>query len=180
MVAKKIDPEISPDIVVSGLKDVLWRMTGSSDDTPASVMAEMFSLSIGDIERSMYVSDFTPETCSITATKACEDFSLPTPTEVSYLYIALGETACPREAAELCKLRPTDSKPITKDDIPAMSALMDAKKEYQYAAAKVEQFSKQMDELTAQYQDSLGNTLAATSKQLREIRNWYGKDENDT
>ena len=169
MVAKKIDPEISPDIVVSGLKDVLWRMTGSSDDTPASVMAEMLSLSVGDIERSMYVSDLITGIHHKIATDVCESISMPGPTETIYLHTALGDSSCPSEAAELCKLRPNGCKPITKDEIPHMSALMDARRLRKHESSQAKQLAKQIEELTAQYHSSLARAADATVDEQRAL-----------
>ena len=170
MVARKIDPEISSDIVVSGLKEVLCRMTGNSDATPTNVMARKLNLSIGDIERSMYISGLITGIHNKIATDVCESICIPGPIEVTYLHTALGDSSCPTEAAELCKLRPNSCKPITKDEVPHLSALMDARRLHKHESLQAKLIAKQIEELTEQYHSSLTRVADATAEEQRALQ----------
>ena len=125
-VADKIRPEISTEVSVVGVKEVLYKMVGNSNTTPASVLGKKVGLSAGDIDRVMYVFDFASGYHGEIATRACDDLSVPTPVEVTYIYTALGEEATPYMAEKLCKIRPVDCRAIEKSDIPTMAALKDA------------------------------------------------------
>ena len=171
----KIQPDIDKDTAVSIVKEVLLKMVGNSNATPFSVLAEKTDLTINDIERSMYITDFMTDPSIDIATKACSALHIPTPEEVMYLYVALGKTACPREAAELASLNPVEYKPISKDDIPAMHGLMDAKREYENAAIEAEKISKQIKKLTKRYHKSLENMFLANIKQTQELNKWNRK-----
>lgn len=126
MIADKIRPIISTEVSVAGVKEVLYKMVGNSNTTPASVLGKKIGLSVGDVDRVMYVFDFMSSYHRDIATKACNELSIPTPAEVKYIYTALGSSATPHMAEKLCKLRPVDCRAIAKSDIPTLSVLMDA------------------------------------------------------
>ena len=125
-VVDDIQPAVSRDVAVLAVTEVLRRMTGHLDIEPAETIARKTGVSINDTVTSTIFSG-SKQQVNI-AKQACRALDIPSPLEVSYLYDAIGDTACPSDAEQLYKLKPDKGKPITEDDIPGMMAEMAVKR----------------------------------------------------
>ena len=126
LIATKIQPKISKEAGKRSVKEVLYKMVGNSNKTPSGVLGAKVGLSADDVDRVMEVFEIMPPYLYEVATEACNELSLPTPEEVSYIYTALGKDSNPEMAEKLCKIRPVDCRPIAKSDIPVLAIMKDA------------------------------------------------------
>ena len=126
LIATKVQPKISKEAAKSGVKEVLYKMVGNSNNTPSGVLGAKVGLSEDYVDRIIYAFEIISEYHNDIATEACNDLSIPTPIEVSYIYTALGKDSNPEMAEKLCKIRPVDCRPIAKSDIPVLAIMKDA------------------------------------------------------
>ena len=124
IIASKIRPEVSPEIVESGVKDVLVRMVGGSDITPSVALSTVTWSTTTTVDKSLNSNGFMKPQYMETAVKICSDLGIPSPIEVTYLHNALGELSLPCEVKQLYEMRPDNGKSISKDDIPGMLTRM--------------------------------------------------------
>lgn len=158
MVASRIRPEVSPEIVESGVKDILVRMVGCSDTTPNTALSIVTWSAVTAVDKSLSGNGFMKPQYMETAVKVCSDLGIPSPVEVTYLYNALGELSPPYEAKRLYEMKPDNGKPISKDDIPGMITRMklgDAKQAIERVVARTKQTTTETNQSIVEYQQKI-------------------------
>ena len=126
LIATKVQPKITKEAAKGSAKEVLYKMIGNSNKTPSGVLGAKVGLSADDVDRVIYAFEIMSEYHYDIATEACNELTIPTPEEVSYIYTALGKDSNPEMAEKLCRIRPVDCRPITKADIPVLAIMKDA------------------------------------------------------
>ena len=141
MMIDRLERPVSAEITMSGMKAVLCNMIGHSEITPALAMVTKTGLPVGGVSNPIDIPDFTTENQITLASKVCNDLDIASPTEVSYLYDALGVGTTPKDAALLYGLK-IPGKPIASRNIPSMLRNLESRRAFKAVEEAVLQTEK--------------------------------------
>ena len=114
IIVDNIDPELSLDIKISAVVDVLGRMTGGLKVDPIEIIAKKNNIPIDDTVRSML--HYGSKHQIYIAEQACKALNIPSPIGVSPTCGGGGDKKCSSCAHQPFKQSPGCCKSVTKDD----------------------------------------------------------------
>ena len=148
MIAHRINPSVSSELIMSGVKETLRLMVGHSDITPFSAIASETDIPHDEVGSSSILVIYEMPCYVDMATEICNDLGIPSPEEMLYMFHALGyESAL--EASQLYNMKTPDGKPITEHNAHDMATLMRAKRAVKEAATQTEEVVKQIKHTTS-------------------------------
>ena len=123
MIAHRIQPRVSRELILCGVKEILHRMVGYSGITPFTVIATKTGEPLDEVGSGAVLVIYEVAEHVDMATEICNDLGIHTPEEMMSMYRALGHEST-IEASQLCNMKTPDGEPITEYNACDMAMLM--------------------------------------------------------